>query len=481
MADLAFRTLFEAAPGLYLVLAPDPALTILAASDAYLRATMTERAAIVGRGLFDVILDNPADPDATGTRNLSASIARAIATREPDTMAVQKYDVRRPDGTFEQRWWAPVNTPVLDESHAVRYIIHRVEDVTDLAHARREGVALDARIAAGQQRADLRFRDLVDLAPEGVVVCDAEGTILLVNVAAERMFGFARTELIGHSVGTLIPERARQRHAAHVARFAAAPSSRPMGGGLELAGLRKDGSEFPVEISLSPMPSAGALTILAAIRDITERRRIERDLERLAAIVDSSEDAIVGQTLAGDITSWNISAERMFGYTAKEMIGQSIAKLMPDGRFEEERALINRIARGEKFAAFETERRRKDGTMIHVSIRLSPIIERDRVVGVSKVVRDITEHRQMKEATRRANAYLASAFDSIHDAFVLYDEHDRVVLVNSTFRQLLGSGSTGAIVGQTFTDVLDASIRARVFAGDSAEALRERLIAYHRA
>ncbi|HEX8110425.1 MAG TPA: PAS domain S-box protein, partial [Kofleriaceae bacterium] len=348
MVDLDFRALFEAAPGLYLVLAPDPGLTILAASDAYLRATMTERAAIVGRGLFDVFPDNPADPEATGTRNLSASIARAIATREPDTMAVQKYDVRRPDGTFEQRWWSPVNTPVLDGDHAVRYILHRAEDVTELAHARREGVALEARIAAEQQRADLRFRDLVDLAPEGVIVCDAESTVLLVNVAAERMFGFARTELIGHPVEMLIPERARPRHAAHIARFAAAPSTRPMGAGRELAGLRKDGSEFPVEISLSPMRTAGALTILTAIRDITERRKIERDLERLAAIVDSSEDAIVGETLGGDVTSWNISAERMFGYTAREMLGQSIAKLLPGGRLDEEGAMLARIAHGEK-------------------------------------------------------------------------------------------------------------------------------------
>jgi PAS domain S-box-containing protein len=171
----------------------------------------------------------------------------------------------------------------------------------------------------------------------------------------------------------------------------------------------------------------------------------------------------------------------MFGYTAKEVLGQSIAKLLPDGRLDEERAMLGRIAHGDKVAAFETQRRRKDGTMIHVSIRLSPIVERDRVVGASKVVRDITERKQMEEATRRANAYLASAVDSIQDAFALYDERDRVVLVNSAFRQLFGSGSSGAIVGQTFTDVLDASIRAHVFTGDSTGALRERLLAYHRA
>lgn len=106
MGEVRYQRLFEAAPGLFLVLAPDPARTIIAASNAYLHATMTAREAIVGRGLFDVFPDNPADTDATGTRNLAASIARAIATRAPDTMALQKYDVRRPDGTFEERWWS---------------------------------------------------------------------------------------------------------------------------------------------------------------------------------------------------------------------------------------------------------------------------------------------------------------------------------------------------------------------------------------
>lgn len=164
MVVVDFRTLFEAAPGLYLVLAPDRALTILAASDAYLRATMTERAGIVGRGLFEVFPDNPDDPAANGTRNLSESIARAIDSREPDTMAVQKYDVRRPDGAFEERWWSPVNTPVLDADRAVRYILHRAEDVTELVRVRREGALLEARIALEQQRAARRIAEAASAA-----------------------------------------------------------------------------------------------------------------------------------------------------------------------------------------------------------------------------------------------------------------------------------------------------------------------------
>lgn len=477
MQALDFRALFEAAPGLYLVLAPDDAFTILGASDAYLLATMTNRDSIVGRGFFDIFPDNPADPESAGARNLAASIARVIATRKPDTVALHRYDIRRPDGGFERRWWSPVNTPVLDESGGVRYIAHRVEFVNPEG----DGFALEARIAAEHERADLRFRDLVDLAPDGVVACDDNATILLVNVAAEKMFGYSRTELIGKPIEKLIPERYRARHGAHVANFAATPSARPMGAGVELTGLRKDGREFPIEISLSPVRGDGGLTIVAAIRDMAERRTIEGDLQRLAAIVDSSEDAIVAETLAGDVTSWNASAERMFGYSAKEMLGRSIATLVPDGKLDDERAMLEAISRGEKIAAFETQRRRKDGMLVDVSIRLSPLYECKRVVGASKVIRDITERRRMEAANRRANAFLASAVETIQDAFALYDEHDRVVLVNSAFRRTFGAGLVGEIIGQTFDTVLEAYVHSGVFASDSAENVRAAMTAYHRA
>src|SRR5262249_11764722 len=120
-----FQGLFEAAPSLFLVLAPD--LTILAASDAYLQATRTRSEDTAGRQLFDVFPDNPDDPHATGTRNLAASIDRAIRAGTPDTMAVQKYDIRRPasaGGGFEERYWSPVNSPVFDSQGKVSYIIH---------------------------------------------------------------------------------------------------------------------------------------------------------------------------------------------------------------------------------------------------------------------------------------------------------------------------------------------------------------------
>jgi signal transduction histidine kinase len=153
--DPDFKTLFESAPGLYLALTPD--LKIVAVSDAYLRATMTKRDEILGRGLFDVFPDNPDDPEATGTRNLAASLNRVLEKKVPDVMPIQKYDIRRPldeGGAFEERYWSPVNTPVFNEDKSIRYIIHRVEDVTEFVRLKQQGQAQRQQTVELQTRAD---------------------------------------------------------------------------------------------------------------------------------------------------------------------------------------------------------------------------------------------------------------------------------------------------------------------------------------
>ena len=157
-----FRRLFESAPGCYLVLAPD--LTIVAASDAYLRATMTTREAILGRGLFEAFPDNPEDPGATGVGNLRASLERVLCSGAPDAMAVQKYDIRRPDADdFEERYWSPVNSAVLGPAGEIAYVVHRVEDVTDFVRLKEKGGAMEAEIfqrAQQLQEANRRLRAL---------------------------------------------------------------------------------------------------------------------------------------------------------------------------------------------------------------------------------------------------------------------------------------------------------------------------------
>lgn len=157
---LDFRSLFESAPGLYLVLSPE--LKIVAVSNAYLNATLTERDKIMGRGIFDVFPDNPDDPAASGVGNLRASLHRVLETKAPDTMAVQKYDIQRPEsegGGFEEKYWSPLNTPVLANS-SVQYIIHQVEDVTEFIKLKQRGteqhkIAEEMRTKADQMETEI--------------------------------------------------------------------------------------------------------------------------------------------------------------------------------------------------------------------------------------------------------------------------------------------------------------------------------------
>lgn len=150
-----FQSLFEAAPGLFLVLEPvSPSFTIVAASEAYLQATLTRREEVVGKKLFDVFPDNPDDNEATGTSNLRASLEQVLSNAKPDTMAVQKYDIPSPKGGFEERYWSPLNTPVLAADGTISYIIHRVEDVTEFVRLKKHGARQNKLAAELRDQAD---------------------------------------------------------------------------------------------------------------------------------------------------------------------------------------------------------------------------------------------------------------------------------------------------------------------------------------
>ena len=307
-----FQTLFQCVPGLYLVLSPD--FTIVAVSDAYLRATMTKREEILGRGIFEVFPDNPNDPTATGVRNLRASLERVLRDKIPDTMAMQKYDIRKPQsegGEFEERFWSPVNSPILDSDNEVSYIIHRVEDVTEFVRtkeqeAHQEEATKELRARAAQMESELflrarevqetnqrlavanrelaqsenRFRSLFEFSPDAIIVTDEAGRIAEVNGRVSQFFGYERSELTGQPVEILIPERFRKVHPAHRADYGAEPHTRPMGAGLELYGRRKDGTEFPADIMLSPVNTGSGKVVLAVVRDLSEKIRAEEELQR---------------------------------------------------------------------------------------------------------------------------------------------------------------------------------------------------------
>src|SRR5437763_2134851 len=177
---------------------------------------------------------------------------------------------------------------------------------------------------------------------------ELDGRIALVNAQAERLFGYRRDELVGQLVEILVPEAARAVHPGHRAGYAAAAQPRPMGAGLDLTGQRKDGSTFPAEISLSAIDTDEGMLVTAAVRDVTERQRTSETAARLASIIQSSHDAVIGKTLDQVVMSWNPAAERLYGYTAAEMIGQPVEILFPGAERVREKQVLAGVGRGER-------------------------------------------------------------------------------------------------------------------------------------
>ena len=270
------------------------------------------------------------------------------------------------------------------------------------------------RQAEWETTAQRRFRLVVEAAPNAIVMVNSAGEIVLVNAQAERVFEYSRTELLGQPLEVLVPERFRSGHAAMCVGFFADPRPRSMGARGDLFGRKKDGSEFPVEIGLNPIETDEGLMVLAAVVDITERKMAERALREsehrarsLAAIVESSDDAIAGTTLDGLVTSWNKAAERIFGYTAEEMIGQSISRLAVPEHGDDMIEILNRIRRGERVHHYETMRRHKNGAILHTSLSVSPIYDSDgQLIGASKVSRDITAAKNADRALKQSETRL---------------------------------------------------------------------------
>jgi PAS domain S-box-containing protein len=243
---------------------------------------------------------------------------------------------------------------------------------------------------------------------DAVITMDERGVITDFNPAAERIFGHSRSNAVGRTVADLIiPERLRAAHREGLTRYLATGEPRVLGKRVEQVALRGDGGEFPVELSVTRITGVAPPAFAATLRDVTEAKRAYAQEARLAAIVSSSDDGIIGKTLEGIITSWNKGAERIFGYSADEMIGHSILKIIPPERHGEEASILARLRQGQKIEHFETQRLHKDGRLLTVSLTSSPIHDSNNtIIGASKIVRDITARRHAEEQLRQRDEQL---------------------------------------------------------------------------
>jgi protein-histidine pros-kinase len=320
--------------------------------------------------------------------NSNAETVSPPANAESGGSAIYETVCRRKDGTLLQ---VNVSRRVVREEHATPGVIYTKRDVTPLK------VGRDARMVQA------RFGAPLQIAPDAVIIINAIGRMVFVNSQAVTLFGYAPAELIGLEIEALLPPRFRAGHGRERAAFSAAPRTRSMGQGLELFGLRRNGEEFPVEISLSPLETDDGTMVMSAVRDLTDRQKAERKFRML---LEAAPDAMVIVGAGGRIALINTQCEKLFGYARAELLGQPVETLVPP-RFRTQHvshrsAFFGQPRARSMGAGLDLYGLRRDGTEFPVEISLSPL-ETEEGLFISSAIRDASERRHIEQTLQQAS------------------------------------------------------------------------------
>jgi PAS domain S-box-containing protein len=331
---------------------------------------------------------------------------------------------------------------------------------------------------------DAKYRGLLEAAPDAMVVVDQGGNILLLNVQAEKQFGYRRDELLGQKVTDIIPEGFAERLIADGTRSAADALAQQIGTGIELSGRRKDGSSFPIEIMLSPLESREGILVTAAIRDISVRKDAEQHLAqmegRYRGLLEAAPDAMVVVDQAGNIVLLNVQAEKRFGYSRDELLAQKVTAIIPNGFAE------RLIADGTRTAAealeqqigtgIELSGRRKDGSDFPIEIMLSPLDSKEGIL-VTAAIRDITVRKDAELHLAQVEGKYRGLLEAAPDGMVVVDQGGKMVLLNLQAEKLFGYHRQ-ELVGQQVTDIIPVGFAERLIADGTrtaSEALAQQI------
>ena len=282
------------------------------------------------------------------------------------------------------------------------------------------GILESNRDIGRSKQEEQKFRNLLESAPDAIVIVDQKGLIQLINAQTEKLFGYTRAELIGAPVETLVPQCFRGRHWSHREGYAQSPQPRSMGAGLELYGRRKDGTEFPIEISLSPLETAEGTLVCSAIRDVTQRKQLaERHREnelRFRLLIDAVKDyAIISLDADGLVTTWNTGAERLKGYSSGEIIGQHMSRFYPQADIAR-RKPDQELQQAASTGHMEDQgwRVRKDGSHFWAEVAITAVHDSaGKLIGFLKIAKDITAKRDAEDQIQKLNSELTQRVEEL--------------------------------------------------------------------